>query len=64
MAKQAAVILDRDGVINLDSDSYVMSLQEFKLIPKSVQAIADLHQAGWPVDWQQDRLCSLYRRHK
>ena len=49
MTKRAAVILDRDGVINLDSDGYVKSLIEFKLIPKSVQAIADLHQAGWPV---------------
>ncbi len=49
MTKRAAVILDRDGVINLDSDSYVKSLEEFKLIPKSVQAIAALHQSGWPV---------------
>jgi len=49
MAKQAAVILDRDGVINFDSDSYVKSLDEFNLIPNSVQAIADLHKAGWPV---------------
>ena len=49
MTKQAAVILDRDGVINLDSDGYVKNLGEFKLIPKSIQAIADLHQAGWPV---------------
>jgi len=49
MNKRAAVILDRDGVINHDSENYIKSLDEFKLIPSSVQAIADLHQAGWPV---------------
>lgn len=46
---KAAVILDRDGVINHDSKDYIKSLDEFKLISGSVQAIADLHKAGWPV---------------
>lgn len=49
MKTKAAIILDRDGVINADSDSYVKSLDEFNLIPGSVKAIADLYQAGWPV---------------
>lgn len=49
MQKKAAIILDRDGVINHDSHEYVKSLDEFILIPGSAQAIADLHKAGWPV---------------
>lgn len=47
--KISAIILDRDGVINLDSPDYIKSLEEFVLIPGSVQAISDLSKAGWPV---------------
>ena len=41
------IILDRDGVINHDSDEFVKSLAEFILIPGSVDAIARLSQAGF-----------------
>ena len=40
------IILDRDGVINLDSDAYVKSEAEWVAIDSSIQAIALLHQAG------------------
>lgn len=40
------VILDRDGVINYDSDQYIKSPDEWKPIPGSLEAIAKLNQAG------------------
>ncbi len=40
------VILDRDGVINEDSDEYVKSLAEWIPIPGSIEAIARLSNAG------------------
>jgi len=43
---KADIILDRDGVINLDSDAYVKSADEWLAIDSSIQAIAQLHQAG------------------
>lgn len=43
------VILDRDGVINRDSDDYVKSLDEFLPYPQAIEAIARLSQAGWTV---------------
>lgn len=43
------IILDRDGVINQDSDDYVKSLREWIPIPGSIDAIARLSRAGWTV---------------
>ncbi len=43
------VILDRDGVINIDSDDYVKSPAEWIPIPGSLEAIARLHRADWHV---------------
>ena len=43
------VILDRDGVINRDSDAYVKSLAEWIPYPSAIQAIARLSRAGWTV---------------
>jgi D-glycero-D-manno-heptose 1,7-bisphosphate phosphatase len=43
------IILDRDGVINQDSDNYIKSVDEFILIPKSLNAIVQLCQAGCTV---------------
>jgi D-glycero-D-manno-heptose 1,7-bisphosphate phosphatase len=43
------VILDRDGVINEDSDDYIKSPEEWQPIPGSLAAIARLHRAGWRV---------------
>jgi D-glycero-D-manno-heptose 1,7-bisphosphate phosphatase len=43
------VILDRDGVINYDSDAFIKHPDEWKPIPGSLDAIAQLTQAGWRV---------------
>ncbi len=42
-------ILDRDGVINQDSDAYIKSPDEWIPIPGSLEAIARLSRAGWRV---------------
>lgn len=43
------IILDRDGVINEDSDQYVKSADEWIPLPGSIEAISALTQAGFPV---------------
>ncbi len=43
------IILDRDGVINFDSDAYIKSPLEWVAIPGSLQAIARLNQHGYRV---------------
>lgn len=43
------VILDRDGVINHDSDHYIKSAQEWQPIDGSLEAISRLKKAGYPV---------------
>ena len=43
------IILDRDGVINLDSDQFIKSPDEWKPIPGALEAIARLNQWGWRV---------------
>lgn len=45
--KNKLVILDRDGVINEDSDEYVKSADEWIPIPGSIEAIAELSKAGY-----------------
>ena len=43
------VILDRDGVINEDSDAYIKSPDEWRPLPGSLDAIARLGRGGWRV---------------
>jgi D-glycero-D-manno-heptose 1,7-bisphosphate phosphatase len=43
------IILDRDGVINEDSDQYIKSPDEWRPIPGSLEAIARLNQWGYRV---------------
>ncbi|MEY2699847.1 MAG: hypothetical protein RIQ52_602 [Pseudomonadota bacterium] len=43
------VILDRDGVINHDSDHYIRSLGEWQPIAGSIEAIGMLSRAGYKV---------------
>lgn len=49
MTAAKLLILDRDGVINEDSDAYIKSVAEWIPIPGSLEAIARLSQAGWRV---------------
>ena len=43
------IVLDRDGVINVDSDQFIKSPDEWKPIPGSLEAIARLNESGWRV---------------
>ncbi len=43
------IVLDRDGVINEDSDAYIKHPDEWHPVPGSLEAIAKLKQAGWTV---------------
>lgn len=43
------IILDRDGVINEDSDDYIKSADEWVPIPGSIEAIAALSKAGYTI---------------
>jgi len=43
------IILDRDGVINYDSDKFIKSPDEWRPIPGSLEAIARLNHAGFRV---------------
>jgi D-glycero-D-manno-heptose 1,7-bisphosphate phosphatase len=43
------IVLDRDGVINHDSDQFIKSPDEWRPIPGSLEAIARLHHGGFRV---------------
>ena len=43
------VILDRDGVINADSDDYIKTVDEWVPLPGSIEAIARLSSAGYRI---------------
>lgn len=43
------VMIDRDGVINEDSKEFIKSIEEWRPIAGSLEAIAALHRAGWTV---------------
>src|SRR5437868_14416959 len=43
------IVLDRDGVINYDSDQFIKSPEEWRPVPGSVEAIARLNHAGYRV---------------
>jgi len=43
------IVLDRDGVINHDSDRFIRSPDEWRPIPGSLEAIARLNRAGFRV---------------
>ena len=48
-AGRKLIVLDRDGVINADSDDYVKSPEEWRPLPGSLDAIARLGRAGYDV---------------
>lgn len=43
------VVLDRDGVINVDSRDYIKSAQEWQALPGSLDAIGRLYRGGYRV---------------
>jgi len=43
------IVLDRDGVINFDSDQFIKNPEEWRPIPGSLEAIARLNQADYRV---------------
>lgn len=43
------IVLDRDGVINEDSDDFIKSADEWQPVAGSMGAIKKLKQAGWTV---------------
>lgn len=43
------IVLDRDGVINEDSDDFVKTVDEWQPIPGSLEAIVKLNNAGYSV---------------
>jgi D-glycero-D-manno-heptose 1,7-bisphosphate phosphatase len=43
------IILDRDGVINQDSEAFIKNPDEWKPIPGSLEAIAKLNHSGYRV---------------
>lgn len=43
------IILDRDGVINFDSDAYIKSADEWIPIPGSLDAVARLSRGGYRI---------------
>src|SRR3989344_4486862 len=43
------VILDRDGVVNYESPTYIKSPEEWRALPGSLEAIATLNAAGHKV---------------
>ncbi|MEO5702164.1 MAG: D-glycero-beta-D-manno-heptose 1,7-bisphosphate 7-phosphatase [Casimicrobiaceae bacterium] len=43
------IVLDRDGVINYDSDRFIKTPDEWRPIPGSLEAVARLHHAGYKV---------------
>ena len=43
------VILDRDGTINVDSDEFIKTPEEWLPLPGALEAIARMNHAGWHV---------------
>ena len=43
------IILDRDGVINEDSDNYIRNVNEWIPVPGSIEAISRLSKAGYTI---------------
>lgn len=43
------IVLDRDGVINFDSDRFIKTPEEWRPIPGSLEAIATLNQRGYRI---------------
>ena len=47
MEKNRCVFLDRDGVLNADNPAYTFLVDEFKIMPGVIEAVARLKKAGF-----------------
>ena len=47
MNSSKLIILDRDGVLNYDSDQYIKTLDEWIALPGSMEAVGRLKKAGY-----------------
>ncbi len=47
MTLKNVIFLDRDGVINYDSVDYIKSWDEYRFLPGSLEALAELTHAGF-----------------
>lgn len=56
-ALRLTVLLDRDGVINVDRPSSVLSAADFTLIPGSLQAMIALSRAGYALAVVTNQAC-------
>lgn len=48
-ARNKLVVLDRDGVINYDSDDYVKTVDEWMPLPGAIDALGRLTHAGYQI---------------
>ena len=46
-SSRKAVFLDRDGVLNRDSEDFIKTPEELELLPGSVESVARLNEAGF-----------------
>ncbi|MGR8981143.1 MAG: D-glycero-beta-D-manno-heptose 1,7-bisphosphate 7-phosphatase [Gammaproteobacteria bacterium] len=49
MSEDRYVLMDRDGVINYDSDQFIKSPEEWRALPGSLEAIALLNAKGYKI---------------
>ncbi|MDY6942331.1 MAG: D-glycero-beta-D-manno-heptose 1,7-bisphosphate 7-phosphatase [Pseudomonadota bacterium] len=49
MSTNRLIILDRDGVINAESDQYIKNVDEWHPLPGSLEAVVQLKNAGYRV---------------
>lgn len=47
MAAGKVILIDRDGVINVDSVDYIRTEQQWQAIPGSLEAMGRLYRNGW-----------------
>jgi len=55
--RRRVVLLDRDGVININRDDYVKSVEEVEFIPGALEALSRLNAAGWKVVVISNQAC-------
>jgi len=56
-ATKPLVVLDRDGVLNVDRPGFVTSLAELEMIPGAAQGVAELRRAGYRVVVASNQSC-------